>query len=87
MLGNVSIATTAGNVDGGQHELLLFGGREDFVEVDGNAEGDKEEPTDAGTEPVRGLKWGRRHELRVEGEGTVGGEDFGLIGREKFGGF
>jgi len=81
MLGDDSVAATAGNVDGRQYELLLFGGGEDFVEVDGNTEGDEEEPTYAGAEPVRRLKRGRCNELRVEGEGTIRGEDFGLAGR------
>ena len=87
MLGGGRVAAAAGNVDRGQHELLLFGGGEDFVEVDGDAEGDEEEAADAGAEPVRGLKWRGCHELGVEGEGTVGREDFGLFGGGKVGRF
>lgn len=65
----------------------MFRGGKDFVKVNGHAEGDEEESADAGAEPVRRLKWGRRHELRVEREGAVGGKDFDLVGRERVGGF
>lgn len=47
-------------VDVWEDEALLFGGWEDFVEVDGDAEGDEEESSDAGAGPVGGLEgwWG-----------------------------
>jgi len=87
MLGNGRVGAAAWDVDRGQHELLLFGGGEDFIEVDGDAKGNEEEAADARAEPVWRLKWGGCHQLRVEGVGAVGSEDFGLVGGEEVGGF
>ena len=42
-------------MEGGEDELLLLGGGEDLVEVDGDAEGDEEGTADAGADPVRRL--------------------------------
>ena len=67
-------------VNGGENELLLFGGREDLVEVDGDSQRDEEETADAGFDPVLGLEWGRRHELGPEGQGALGAEDGGGVG-------
>jgi len=53
-------------VDRGEDELLLLGGGEDLVQVDGYAEGDEEEPADARADPVRGLEGRRRNELGPE---------------------
>ena len=68
-------------VDGGEDEFLLLGGREDFVEVDGDAEGDEEEAADARADPVGGLEGRGRDELGPEGSGAGGEEDGVLRGR------
>lgn len=57
----------------------MRGGGEDFVEVDGDAEGDEEEAADAGADPVGGLERGWGDELRPEG-GGAGGEEDGVGG-------
>ena len=52
-------AAGAFEADGGKDEAFLFAGREDFVEVDGDAEGDEEEAADAAAGPVGWLHgWG-----------------------------
>ena len=62
----------------GQDELLLLGRGQDLVEVDGDAEGDEEEPAYGRADPVRGLQrwWGsqlgpERGAPRVEEDGVV----------------
>lgn len=56
----------------GQDEFFLFASGQDFVKVDGDAEGDEEEAADAGAEPVGWLEGGRGGELSVEGGGAGG---------------
>lgn len=56
-VGGVDSAAATGvvrvvEVDGWENELFLLRCREDLVEVDGHAEGDKEETPDAGFDPV-----------------------------------
>lgn len=70
---------------GGEDEFLLFGGREDGVEVNGDTEGDEEEAPDAGADPVGGLEGRGCNELGPEGGGAGGGED-GVWGGGGFGG-
>lgn len=54
-------------VDRWENEFLLFSlCRKDLIEVDGDAEGDEEEATDAGNLPVGGLKRGWGDELVPE---------------------
>lgn len=62
----------AGERDGREDELLLLAGREDFVQVDWDAQGDEEEPADARPDPVGWLegRWG--DELRPQREASVG---------------
>lgn len=50
-------------MEGGKDELLLLARGEDFVEVDGDAEGDEEESADAGADPVGWLEGWRGDEL------------------------
>lgn len=52
-----------GEVEGGQDELLLLRGREDLVEVDGDAERDEKEAAYAGADPVGGREGWRGDEL------------------------
>lgn len=63
-----------------EDEFLLLAGWEDLVEVDGHAEGDEEEASDAGFGPVWGLEWGWGDELVPEGAGALGWEDGGFGG-------
>jgi hypothetical protein len=52
---------------GWQNQFLLFGfGREDLVEVDGDAERDQEETTNTGYFPIRRLEGWRGRKLVPE---------------------
>jgi len=81
----VAARVGGGAEGGGEDEFLLLGGREDGVEVDGDAEGDEEEAPDAGADPVGGLEGRGRDELGPEGGGAGGGKD-GVWGGGGFGG-
>ena len=58
-----------------EDEFLLLGGREDFIEIDWDAEGYEEEAADARADPVRGLEGRGGDELGPEGGGARGEED------------
>ncbi|KAH9826622.1 hypothetical protein Tdes44962_MAKER10026 [Teratosphaeria destructans] len=68
-----------GEAGGGEDEAFLLAGGQDFVEVDGHAQADEEEASDAAAGPIGGLqrRWG--DELLPEGEGA-GGEEGGGFG-------
>lgn len=67
-------------------KFLLFGRRENLVEVYGDAEGDEEESADTRLRPVRGLEWRWGNELFPEGAGAVRGEDWRGIRDRRRGG-
>lgn len=72
-----------------EDEFLLLGGGKDFVEVDGDAEGDEKEAADAGADPVWWLEGRGGDELGPEG-GAAGTEENGVVfgdGWEERGGF
>ena len=59
----------------------MFGGGEDFVEVNGNTERDEEESPNSRADPVWGLERWWSYELGPE-RGASGGEEYGILGRE-----
>ena len=53
----------------------MFGGGEDFVEVNWNAETDEEKSSDAGADPIWRLEGRRSDELRPEGDRPLAQKD------------
>lgn len=74
-VGRGAWGAVAGDVDGGEDEFFLLRCGQDFVEVDGDAEGDEEEASDAAADPVGGLQGRGRDELGPEGLASVAEED------------
>lgn len=64
----------------------MLRGWQDFVQVDGDTEGDEEEAADAGADPVWGLEWGWGNELGPEGVAAFA-EEHGARGFEVGGGY
>lgn len=63
----------------------MFGGGENFVEIDGDIEGDEEEVVGMGVDLVWGSEGRRSNELGLEGGGVVCREDGRVFGGREVG--
>lgn len=62
-------------VDRGEDEFFLFGGWEDFIEVDGYTQGDEKEATNARADPIGWLEGWWSHELGPKGGTSLSEKD------------